>query len=146
MVFDKHIQNASFRRQVRPCRTRHFPSTIRLFGIDYFLNYRLWFYKAHVYIYVHIYIYIYIYIIIFEYHIEVWYFRSGKFIIFSDISRKFIPKGSNGKISPFAQVTPWRWIGDKPLSQPSQSTDSCMGPQYGAAMLRIASYYWYGMK
>ena len=44
------------------------------------------------------------------------------------ISLKFVPKGSNDNKPAVVLVMAWRWIGDKPLSEPilTQFTDAYM--------------------
>ena len=45
-------------------------------------------------------------------------FFNEKFCILIEISLKFVPKGPIDNNSALVQIMAWRWIGDKPLSEP----------------------------
>ena len=51
------------------------------------------------------------------------HFREWKVLNLVKISLKFVPKGPIDKHSALFQVMAWRWMGDKPLSEP-MLTDS----------------------
>ena len=55
-------------------------------------------------------------------------FVNEKFCILIEISLKFVPKGLIDNNPALVQITAWRWIGDKPLSEPmlTWSTDAYM--------------------
>ena len=55
-------------------------------------------------------------------------FVNEKFCILIRISLKFVPKGPINNKPALVQIMAWRWIGDKPLSEPmpTRVTDAYM--------------------
>ena len=47
-----------------------------------------------------------------------WIFLNENVWISIEISLKFVPKGPINNIPPLVQIMAWRWLGDKPLSEP----------------------------